>query len=277
MARYGITYRGRHSNDIGIVIKTKARPVIAPVRSAEETVPYMDGAVDYSEYGGRLFYDDKLLELEIVVSARSLPELHKKISRVVSWLAGGWDDLIFDDMPFTVWTAKPISIDSIAPELLKVGKTTVQFKCKPFNRLLYSNRGIRLKDRIQIGSNVKLGYGTDSMHELFAGGNTIQYEYIGSAPCAPILRIKAPVGISSLEIALNGCTLVYTKRFTALELNCEAWTAADNGTDVTADITGDYPELLPGTNEITVTADGGGSFEIELYPKYLYGDEGFNE
>mgnify|MGYP001526253652 FL=1 len=53
--RHGITFRGKHSNDVGVIVKTVGRPIIAPVRQIDEEVPYRDGNVDCSETGGRLY------------------------------------------------------------------------------------------------------------------------------------------------------------------------------------------------------------------------------
>ena len=63
MAMYGIRYRGVHSRDLGLITKTKTRPAAPPVRTTEETILYRDGNLDYSEQGGRLFYDDKIMQL----------------------------------------------------------------------------------------------------------------------------------------------------------------------------------------------------------------------
>lgn len=274
----GITYRNRHSyRDMGVIVKTRARPIIAPVRTSESSVLYADGAVDYSEYGGRLYYDEKLIEIDLTVAARNLTELNKKISRIAGWLAGGWGDLIFDDMPYTVWIAKPINIESVAPELVRVGKTTVQFRCKPFNRLAFSYGGVRIGDKVKIGSRIRLNYGLDNVHKLSEGENLIRFNYIGTAPCAPTLRIKTSEIAKSLSIMLNGCIVNYSKSFVLLELDCEKWRACNNGADASFDISGDYPEMLPGINEISVTVDVSGELEIKFYPQYLYGDEGFDE
>lgn len=88
MPHNGITYRGKHSDEFGTIVKTVGRPIIAPVKQVDEEVAYRDGNVDYSEAGGRLYYEDKVLELEFTVRAMNTTELHKKVSRMINWLSG---------------------------------------------------------------------------------------------------------------------------------------------------------------------------------------------
>ena len=85
MPHNGITYRGKHSDEFGTIVKTVGRPIIAPVKQVDEEVAYRDGNVDYSEAGGRLYYEDKVLELEFTIRAMNTTELHKKVSRMINW------------------------------------------------------------------------------------------------------------------------------------------------------------------------------------------------
>lgn len=50
--RHGITFRGKHSNDIGVIVKTVGRPFSPPVKQIDEEVQYRDGNIDLSETGG---------------------------------------------------------------------------------------------------------------------------------------------------------------------------------------------------------------------------------
>ena len=36
--RHGITFRGKHSNDIGVIVKTVGRPFSPPVKQIDEEV-----------------------------------------------------------------------------------------------------------------------------------------------------------------------------------------------------------------------------------------------
>lgn len=161
MSKYGITYRGIHSSDVGLIAKVVTKPAAPPVRVIEETVPYRDGSVDYSESGGRLFYDDKIMEIEFKAIGPELSRTEYIVSKAVNWLMGGFGDLILDSAPLTKWIAKPIELSDIATELYRVGSFTVQFRCKPFNQLVFDSLGPELDCDIQLDSDVPIGYGTD--------------------------------------------------------------------------------------------------------------------
>lgn len=270
----GITFRGKHSGrDFGLAVRTVSRPIIAPVRTSFETVPGRDGSIDYSELYGRVYYDDKLTEIEISVVAKDIVKLHQKITKTVEWIAGGYGDLLFDDMPNIVWRAFPVSVNDIAPELQRVGKTVIQFRCKPFNRLLWSSKGLEIDSDIPIDSDVPIDFGDDSEYALSNGTNTIVYQNISTVPVSPVFCVTG--NISSLVIECGGKTLSYRGGFTSLSIDCDRWETLDGDTDVSYNTTGEYPELLPGENTMTVITDGAGQLIIDFYPQYLYGDDGF--
>ncbi len=278
----GITYRNKHSRrDIGVVTRTVNRPVVPPVRSIDETIPYRDGTLDYSELDGRLFYDDKILEIEIAVVKKDLQSLHKKISKVISWICGGYGDLIFDDMPYVVWIAKPIKIDGIAPELQRVGKTTVQFRCHPFNRLYFDSTGVALDSDIQLDDDIKLGYGDDSDIHVASGDSVINIDYIGTAPVSPQIIINGE--IKAVKLSLSGRSLLVDlpnaiSSYDGIILDCEGWRCLGcNGDDLTRYTSGDFLELRPGSNTINITVLGACDIQLVYYPNYMYGDEGFND
>ena len=259
--------------DMYVWIKTINRPIMPPVRTAEESIPYKDGTIDYSEQNGRLYYEDKVLELEISLVDKDLRQLHRHISRVIAWLAGGYGDLIFDDMPLVVWRVRPMELDGVVPELQRVGKTVVQFRCKPFNKSIFSSKGIPLDSCLPLDSEIPLDYGSESELPLVSGGQTIEHPVRGNAPVAPVFVITG--AMSSISIACNGCALTYNGvSFNEMILDCEEWSAKVDGVDVSALVSGDYPELLPNQiNTITVTTDGSGTLSIVYFPQFFYGDD----
>ena len=169
--RHGITFRGKHSNDVGVIVKTVGRPIIAPVRQIDEEVPYRDGNVDCSETGGRLYYDDKVLELDFYLISHDTVELQKNVTKVANWLAGGYGILIFDDMLSTVWIAKPVDLDDLTIELYKNGHTKIQFRCRPFNDWLHDSKGVPLDSNHSLDSDIPLGLG-DENEIIYGAGAT---------------------------------------------------------------------------------------------------------
>lgn len=272
---FGFTYRGLHSiRDIGVVFKTVSRPIVAPPRITGEDVPYRDGSVDFSSENGRIYYDDKVLELQISIVDKNLPALHKKITKVVSWLVGGYADLIFDDMPFTVWRAMPINYDTIAPELARVGKTTVQFRCRPFNQAIFNNTGPMLGSNIPLGSDIRIGFGKESEFTLQNGRNELDLIYIGTAYARPKL-VFSETTATSVTVTCNGRTISYSGDIANLIIDCEKYVCYQGGADDSANAQGEYFELSPNQpNQLTVTCNAPAHLQVIYDLSFYYGVTG---
>lgn len=273
----GITYRGKHSRrDLGVIVRTVTRPVLPPSRISEETIPYRDGSLDYSEQGGRLFYDDKIVEIEVSMVDKSLPLLHRRIAKVAAWIAGGFGELIFDDMPYIVWQAKPIDVDGIAPQLLRVGKTVVQFRCRPFNHLVFNSQGVKLDSRVRLDADIPLDYGAENEITVVNGTQTLSYEYAGDAPVRPDIVISGPM--REITVGINGNQLIIRvgipfDTYGGVLIDCENWRCIGmNGGPVDM-VSGDFMELVPGENSITTTCSYAGTMRLVFFTNYLYGSD----
>ena len=260
---------------MGIVFKTESRPITPPCKTVEEEIPFMDGNLDFSEQNGRLYYQDKVLELNITVVHNSLKELNNKVSKIIGWLSGGYGDLIFDDMPNVKWIAKPVNVQGFAPKLTKVGKTTIQFRCKPFNKLIYDSMGVPLDSDIPLDSNIRIGFGDDNEFNLVSGVNNIVVNNIGNAPVRPVIEFDG--SFSNVKIEFDNKTFQYTGVANYLIVDCEKFACFTNGADVTLNSIGDYPELQPGTNEIKITVTGNGKAYFIYNAQYFYGDVNFDD
>ena len=271
---YGFTYRGKHSSEFGLLMNTKDRPVMPPMRKEKATAMYRDGDVDYSNSGGRIYYDDRIVKLTLTVIKPELRQTHDTVSKIVSWLSGWYDELIFDDMPYTVWLARPEDLGSIEASLHRIGKFTVQFRCKPFNRDIVGF-GFEVGSIIPVGTEIPINYRSNTAIS-FSIGTEVEYNFnnVGDAPTHPIISIVADSHISNIQIRLNGCILTYDKSFSEISFDCSSWRAMSGGIEVTSAVSGDYPELIPGENKIAITADNSGKITIDGYPQYLYGAGG---
>lgn len=271
----GFTYRGLHSiRDIGIIFKTVARPPCPPPRIKNETIPYRDGSIDYSDEHGRIYYDDKVLELELSIVDKGIIPLHEKITKVVSWLAGGYSDLIFDDMPLTVWNAMPVSLDAIAPELARVGKTTVQFRCTPFNNAMFDSGGPVLGSDILLNSDIPIGFGEEIEFDLQSGQNTLDFSYIGTAYSSPQLYFTDTTA-TTVTVTCNGKTISYDGDIDGLVIDCKRYSCLYNETDVSSNAAGDYFEFSPGqSNQIKITCNAAAHVEVIYELSFFYGVTG---
>ncbi len=270
--RAGITYRNKHSSEFCTIVKTVGRPIIAPVRQKDEEVPNRDGNVDCSESGGRLFYDDKVLELEFLLVTPSDTELHRQATRFINWISGGYGELIFDDMPYTVWIAKPVDIDKLAIELYKNSKIKIQFRCRPFNKFLFDSDGIPLDSDVILDSDVPIGFGDENEIEFSAGSSSYTFEYLGSAPVRPVLHISLEPTVQQFIMTMGGVTLTITPASGAV-VNKVYIIDCENG-DMPEDVIGDFCELKPGENEINIQSIGGaGNVFFEYRHNFIYGED----
>lgn len=260
----GITFRGKHSREFGIVVRTLRRPPIAPVKQFDEEIAFHDGNADYSEAGGRLFYQDKVLELEFGFISRNLRELNKSISKFISWLAGGYGDLIFDDMPFTIWRAKPVDLGDVELSARKNGRVTVQFRCRPFNSWIFSSEGMPLDSDIQLDSNVPLGFGDENEIDFAIGSNSYTLDYYGTAPIRPIIVVTSSGGVA---LSVNSKVMAIS------EINGTAIIDCAKGTVENAKVGGRFIEIQAGENKIQIVATAAGSVKFNYIHNFLYGGD----
>lgn len=262
---HGITFRGRHSDEFNVAVKTVGRPITPPVKQEDEAVSYRDGNIDFSEAGGRLYYEDKVLELEFSIIAVSTTRLNITVSRIASWLSGGYGELVFDDMPFVFWLAKPADIDDLTINLYRNGKTKVQFRCRPFNKWVFDSKGIPLDCDYPLDSDIPIGLG-DENEIVFSANTTRVLNYAGTAPVRPVIKIELANTVTRFSISVNG---VKAQRIAAgqnFEIDCSSAV-------MPAGFKGDFCELLPGENEIKIESTGGGGAVIfEYRHNFLYGD-----
>ena len=263
---HGITFRGRHSDEFGVVVKTVGRPITPPVKQLDEEVDYRDGNVDFSETGGRLYYEDKVLELEFSIIAVSTTKLNIAVSKIASWLSGGYGELIFDDMPFVFWIAKPVDLDDLTINLYRNGKTKVQFRCRPFNKWIFDSKGIPIGSDYPLGSDIPIGLGNEN-EIIFSTGSTVKtLDYVGSAPIRPIIKIEPESTVTAFSITVNGVKAECSKIAQSFEIDCE-------NAVMPIGFNGDFCELLPGSNDIKIeSASGGGTVIFEYRHNFLYGD-----
>ena len=285
--KYGIRYRGIHSGEMGLIAKTKTRPAAPPVRTTEETILYRDGNLDYSESGGRLFYDDKVVEIEFTAIRPDLTDTNKLITKAVGWLCGSWGDLIFDDMPLVRWRAKPIDLSNISVELYKVGRFTVQFRCRPFNNLLFDTSGIEIDSDIPIDSDVPIDFGSDNVYTLDKTGYfSFTHTNIGDVAIRPKIHITGQTdsGAHTITVKVNGKG--FKLKFPSSNLlsggkiaviDCEECTVTCEGEDITSylvdtnDMYSQFPELQPGDNAIWIDTQIIGSIEFIYSAPFYYG------
>lgn len=263
---HGIIFRGKHSDEFNVIVKTVGRPIIAPVKQIDEEIQYRDGNLDFSESGGRLFYEDKVLQLEFTLIAPNTTELQKRVSKFVSWLSGDYGELIFDDMPYVRWIAKPTDLEDLTINLYKNGKSKVQFRCRPFNKFLFDSNGIPLDSDVPLDSDIPIGFGDENEFN-FSGNYIGVLDYQGSAPVRPSINIDLEQGVTSFKLTVNNTEIdISVGDVRTFVIDCE------NGY-MPVGVNGDFCELLPGDNTIKIECDGSGTVFFDYEHNLIYGED----
>lgn len=255
---------------MGITTKIITRPFMPTKRIVSETLPRVDGNVDITYYNDRAYYDEKVLEIQISIVKTDRVSLNRKISKIISWLNGGYDKMIFDDMPNIYWYAMPADLSSATIELGKVGKTTVQFRAYPFNSLVYDTAGIPLDTDIPLDSDIPIGYGDEYEFALVSGRNDFVLNYLGDAPVRPTINITG--NFSAITILFGDKTFTYDGNFASLKIDCANFVCYSNDTDVTYATSGDFFEISNPETQITVTCTGSGTLQFVYNANFMYGD-----
>lgn len=277
MTKTGFIYKGRHSDEFGIVARTKSRPILPDQKRHEVDAPNIDGNYDFSASNadGRIYYEDRIIEVEISFLARDIYRLQEKVSQIAVWLAGS-GDLSFDDLPTTVWKAKVVQQLDFAPILSgRATSITVYFKCRAWSENEFDTKGPILNSRIPVNSDVPLDLSLDYTFDLKQGANTIRFDNLGSWYIRPVFEIEATSSVTNIALKCNSesqYTLQYTGGGKRINIDCLKQRITVNDVPAIDKVTGKFPEFPPGENAVTIqVGSGSGSLFIRFKPLFVYG------
>lgn len=267
---YGsFTYRGKHSyDDYGLIVQTVDRPLLAPQKTVQ-TDRAGDGQGDYTAANRRerAFYDNKTLTVECKYKTdtdyRNLQAMTAKIAAWLSNAGGGYQSLVFDDMPVIAWSVKPANGIPIEFQWATMGSFRITFDCEPFNSYVFDSSNIPLDADIPLDSNFQLGGAIDI-------GDDITY-FNTSAPTLPIIHIVG--GGNNLHVTCNGSTIIYNKAWGGeFVIDCTTETAWLNNNMV--EVSGAFFEFGEGDNTLQVTGTNLAGTVEAIYPfNVYYGEE----
>lgn len=269
----GFTYRGRHSDEFDAFWKTESRPFLPIAKTVTENLTECDGVYDFSSANidNRLHYENRTFGGVLTVRAENLRELHCKFTKIANWLEGDYGDLIFDDMPETVWSAKVENVEQVTYEIQRLGKIRLVFTVKPFSRFLY-----RSTEPIILDSNIILDTALALDGETYtfdvAGDTSVSIKNYGDWYTTPVVTVSGE--FSYLEIKAfdekkiryyGGCTSgdIVVFDFTKNQI-------MKNGALDNLNSLGNYWDFAPGANQIEILTDGTANLEffMEFYFKY---------
>lgn len=277
----GFTFKGRHSDEFGLVMKTASRPILPEMKSYTYETPVMDGSYDFSQanYYGREFYRNRVFTLNMQIGADNLFELMRKISRVSVWLTGR-DELIFDDMPLVKWSAAVINGIDYAPERRgKKAILSVSFDISPFSECIFdTENGPCLDSAVMLDDKIPLDILSVYKMTLNSLNDTVLTVINpGTWYVRPMITIYPKKGTANFKMFMNDKFFMISTggiKLNTFYIDMENSTAyTEYGENIIKMCSGDFFEIAPGKNEITVTADSSAyplEFTFTFKPKFMY-------
>ena len=278
--RSGFTFKGKHSDSYGAVVKTLSRPIRAEAKTTFFEAPAADGAYDFSDANPyeRYFYNDRFFEAQLLVGADNLRALERKVSKIARWLSGK-GELVFDDMPFVKWDAAALSEIGFFPELSgRKAALTAVFRVKPFSSCMFDTvSGIIIGTDCALDSPVPLDVKACFTFECKAAQLCVEnIDNIGSAPVKPVIRIAADGSFSELNsiTVVIGRRQIFVEDFSAAEvvIDCEKQSVTDGkGNNLIGFTRGDFLELAADApSRMTAITSGDAVITIEYVPRCVY-------
>lgn len=129
----GVTFNGKHNNDIGVVMHSKDIQS-PPKKKTKETVPFMNGSYDFSTIGsnGEIVYSEREITITFGLPAETKEQLEILYSKTLEWLVdAGKQKLIFDVMKDYYFLAEVEETTSLK-QTMEFGELEVSFVADPF-------------------------------------------------------------------------------------------------------------------------------------------------
>lgn len=269
--RNGFTFKDRHSSEFGVTVQTKSRPIRPSVKTYEVSMPHRDGSYDFSKSNsmGREMYNDRYFTVIISAGADDICDMQTKISRLSTWLMGS-GDLIFDDMPLSVWKARLSDEIIYMPE--HGGKKAVMevtFHTEPFCDCAFDEQGPALEDAVLLSSEIPLEM--DGYYRQRADGDSqMRIMNFGDCPMRPVIKLISAA--CDVQLSLNGKTLFFWKPDTAEPVFVDFEKQQIINDDEICEASGEFFEFPPGENILRIKSVFSDDITTTVYftPKFMY-------
>lgn len=268
--RNGFKFKGRHSSEFDVTVKTKSRPVFPSVRANLVELPFRDGEYDFSKANpyGREFYSDRIFTVSVCVNAENISDMQKTLSRISLWLCGE-GELIFDDMPLVVWKGRVCDEVIYLPEHQgRRAVVEVSFRVRTFGECIFDSDGPFIDDVIALGECIPLDISAGLKYTIKKSAELTVYNF-GDRPIRPVVNLSnssRAVSLSNGEKTLSfTVTGAATVDFDKQRVLCD-------GKNI--EVTGEFFELPAGTSTLYVTNSSQSELlvEIRYTPHFMYGN-----
>ncbi|MBR2476822.1 MAG: phage tail family protein [Clostridia bacterium] len=239
-------FDGRHSLDnMGIYVDSITRPLFAEPKTVYEDIPGADGELNFTtdNLKGRMCFKPRIIELECHFAGydKTRERYIEKISNLANWLTTSENKrLTFDSEPNVYYMAHVANLFNVQDITDCSGTFPLVFKCEPFR---YGVEQLACSGTDGVGTT-NLGYYTPFV--IWIDGNATDSIKITHNQTGKTFSINTPFDNSRAII------------------DTENMTATMNGISILHKCEGDFFELVPGINSISVDYGEGGSGDITI-------------
>lgn len=206
----GFTIDGTHTErDLGLCCASRSITAPEP-KSVRKSLPYADGALDFSNLGGRHFFETRTLKFVFDVLADSPDELEDAVSRLREFVAFVHDsDIYDDDAPDYHYRGSFDSLDEDPDEYGLSSEVTVSFAVEPY-RVANNSSEVSLS----VGSNRVVNKGAWCRPTIVPSGTvTVRIGSLEQTYTAPSLADMAlERGENIVTVSGGSARLVWNER-----------------------------------------------------------------
>lgn len=236
-----------HSDDLNIKVLRIRKPSLPDFQDQREYVPGRDGSIVYPQP-----FRDLPIEIDCLIKYSSKENKLIENRGLAKLYSYGEGKLIISEEPDVFYVGK-LGKSFQLDKHRTMSSFTLEFICQPF--------------AYELRPTIKSHTGRS--------GNLITVETIGTAYSEFKMAITPQSTINNLSIAVNvNVILNYVEKVPAgatLTIDTEEFEALIDDENVSMNLTGEFPVLYPGGNEIKITSDTDFSYEliIEYYNRYF--------
>ena len=280
--RLVFSFNGIHSDRFGITMLTKSRTLLPEAKQYSYSALAADGKYDFTEANSRkrAVYNTRTFQIVMQICAENLLRLQEKVNGICSWLIGR-GELIFDDIPDSIWSARVVNSVDFAPENSGCKAVlNVVFEAEPFARAQFDTlTGPYLDNAVRLESSLPITLDEKFIVTMPQGQKCCTFDVlnIGTWYVSPMIILETNADVTEkISIEYGGKKLEIAAGFSEkLIIDTEKCTVTDGaGNSLDAYTDGEFCELSPETNVITIMC--GKKLEADmkisvLYtPKFLY-------
>ena len=267
----GFTYRGVHCSTFGLAVTKIEDPLMPPTRDKTEEIDGRDGAWDFgADFGPRP------VTYVVSVMDQTRASLKTNIRAIAGWLNPklGEGSLVSDDEPDKYYLAR------------FAGKIPIEQLISAYNE--FSITFVAYEDPMALGE--------DLIWQELVDVATFKVTNPGTYDAKPIITITALDGemsgdeclvgaydpvlviedtLTNPAMTIAGQTITYTGTIApgeSLIIDCQKGHVTKGGLNANAGISGDFPVLGPGDNNLTMTdesSSNGGLVKVEYNGRWL--------